>query len=197
MALSQDSASVTTDPFMQEMTHSNNLNDRSYPHWTHPCFPDIRILPIPSQSIPLMISLGTSSIAPLVTHLMVLVLSLHLLLGFSPLINICFLTTQIKKKFISTSLGLSPVVHTLCVESSLTSIYIPAEPALSSCQSCKPLSEFRLPLFSQYPNFTFSPFKPPIPHKCRRPAKSCGGWKITTQTQDPGWRWSPFSSGLQ
>lgn len=56
----------------------------------------------------LTMSLGVSGIAPLVTHLMVPVLSLHLLLGFPPLIDICFLTTQINKAIISTSLGLPP-----------------------------------------------------------------------------------------
>lgn len=73
--------------------------------------------------MPLTISLATSSIAPLVIHLMVVVLSLCVLLGFPPLINICFLTSQINKIISPLSLGLSPMVHTLCVESSLTGIY--------------------------------------------------------------------------
>lgn len=92
----------------------------------------------PRQPMPLTISLATSSIAPLVTHLMVLVLSLCVLFGFPPLINICFLTSQINKIISPLSLGLSPVVHTLCVEISLTGIYLPAAWPLWSCQSCKP-----------------------------------------------------------
>lgn len=103
--------------------------------------------------------------------------ALPLLLGFSPLINIRFLTTQINKTFISRSLGLSPVVHTLSTCTEFTDQYLHTS-WTSFCHRANPVNpyqSFDSPLFSQSSNFALSPLKPPTLHKCRRPAKSCGG----------------------